>query len=266
MSSAKSSTKPRAKNGAGKSAAPCPGPAHGEDQQLVDILSGIADALSDVVNTHTELVVHDLLRPENSIKNIINGEVSGRKEGQSILTVLSNDKGFTAFVSSEVPAVPYGVTTIQDYQTSTRDGRKLYSTSVIVNDADGNPATAFCINVDRDNLRRTFRQFEESMLPLSQSEAAPHEALKNGGDDSELTMEELINEIIDTSLAEFNSSPKRMTKDEKMAAVAKMKSRGLFLIRGSVELVANRLGATRHTIYNYLDQTEDRNNSPKKTG
>ncbi|WP_165793784.1 helix-turn-helix transcriptional regulator [Hyphococcus luteus] len=228
----------------------------GEDRQLVDIMAGIADALADVVNSHTELVVHDLLRPENSINNIVNGDVSGRKEGQSILTVLSNDKGFETFVSSEVPATPYGITTIKDYQTGTRDGRRLYSTSVIVNDADGKPATAFCINVDRDKLRKTFRQFEESMLPLTSSETAPDEVSRNGHDDSELTMEELINEIIDTSLSEYSSSPKRMTKDEKMSAVVKMKTRGLFLIRGSVELVAKRLGTTRHTIYNYLEQAE----------
>ncbi|WP_375208123.1 helix-turn-helix transcriptional regulator [Hyphococcus sp.] len=227
------------------------------DQQLVDILAGVADALADVVNSHTELVVHDLLRPENSIRNIVNGDVSGRKEGQSILTVLSNDKGFEAFVTSEVPATPYGLTTIKDYQTSTRDGRRLYSTSVIVNDGEGNPATAFCINVDRDSLRRSFRQFEEAMLPLTQSEAAPAEVSRNGHDDGELTMDELINEIIDTSLSDYSSSPKRMTKDEKMSAVAKMKSRGLFLIRGSVELVAKRLGTTRHTIYNYLEQADE---------
>lgn len=257
MSSTKPSTRRNARTEISSVRGAQTAPDTGGDQQLVDILAGIAEALADVVNSHTELVVHDLLHPENSIKNIVNGEVSGRKEGQSILTVLSNDKGFTAFVSSEVPSIPYGVTTIRDYQTGTRDGRKLYSTSVIVNDAQGNPATAFCINVDRDNLRKAFRQFEESILPVAEAESAPGEAAGNGVDDSELTMEELINEIIDTSLSEYSSSPKRMTKDEKLSAVAKMKSRGLFLIRGSVDLVAKRLETTRHTIYNYLDQAEE---------
>jgi predicted transcriptional regulator YheO len=33
-----------------------------------------------------------------------------------------------------------------------------------------------------------------------------------------------------------------------------MHERGLFVIRGSVERVAARLGVTKFTIYNYLDE------------
>jgi len=227
-----------------------------EHKLLVDMLAGIAEALQETVSAHTEIVIHDLHCPEKSIVKIINGHVSGRKEGQSILSVMSDDKGLWKLVSSEVPSDPYGVTAIKNYQCTTRDGRLLYSSSVIINDLQGAPATAFCVNSDREGLLKTLRDFERTLLPLSKPKEDLHEKQVSGGEDSELTMEELINEIIDTALAEYGSAPERMTKNEKLSAVAKMKSRGLFLIRGSVELVASRLGATRHTIYNYLDEAD----------
>jgi predicted transcriptional regulator YheO len=45
-----------------------------------------------------------------------------------------------------------------------------------------------------------------------------------------------------------------MRKTHKIAAVSFMHQRGLSLLRGSVELVAESLGTTKFTIYNYLDE------------
>jgi predicted transcriptional regulator YheO len=37
-------------------------------------------------------------------------------------------------------------------------------------------------------------------------------------------------------------------------AVATMHERGLFMLRGSAELVAKKLGTTKFSIYNYLEE------------
>ena len=56
-----------------------------------------------------------------------------------------------------------------------------------------------------------------------------------------------------------------MKKSEKMAVVARMHERGLFLLRGSVELVAKHLGATKFTIYNYLEEIGELRTSPESS-
>ena len=70
---------------------------------------------------------------------------------------------------------------------------------------------------------------------------------------SEASIESLIEEIIISALEAAGVPVERMSKAEKKAAVAIMHERGLFVIRGSVERVAARLGVTKFTIYNYLD-------------
>ncbi|MEZ5741700.1 MAG: helix-turn-helix domain-containing protein [Burkholderiaceae bacterium] len=72
--------------------------------------------------------------------------------------------------------------------------------------------------------------------------------------DQDVSVEEMVDKIIDESIAAVSTSPQSMTKDERVKAVRAMNNRGLFLIRSSVETAAARLGVTRYTIYNYLDQ------------
>jgi len=43
-----------------------------------------------------------------------------------------------------------------------------------------------------------------------------------------------------------------MQKDEKLETVRYLQKRGVFLVKGTIEKVANLLNVSRYTIYNYL--------------
>jgi predicted transcriptional regulator YheO len=45
-----------------------------------------------------------------------------------------------------------------------------------------------------------------------------------------------------------------MKKADKLAVVQELDERGVFLIRGAINGVAQALGVSRYTIYNYLDE------------
>ena len=45
-----------------------------------------------------------------------------------------------------------------------------------------------------------------------------------------------------------------MQKEDKLAVVEGLENRGIFDVKGSVEYVAERLGVTNFTIYNYLKE------------
>jgi hypothetical protein len=66
------------------------------------------------------------------------------------------------------------------------------------------------------------------------------------------TIEQLI-EMAETSLGKRVAD---MGRTEKQQVVRFLDERGAFLIRRAVEDVADRLGVTRFTIYNYLDREE----------
>ncbi len=48
-----------------------------------------------------------------------------------------------------------------------------------------------------------------------------------------------------------------MHKRHKLEVVRNLKSRGMFLLRDAVDMIATSLGVTRFTIYNYLNEIGD---------
>lgn len=241
--------KTRSGNGASASAAPAAAPAN---QGLLAVLEGVAKALECSLNQHTEVVVHDLTRPESSIVGIVNGHVSGRRPGAPIIAGPSDDKAFDQLVGSKSAAAPNEVRVVANYTSRASDGRPLHSSSVVLFDADGQPAAALCLNLDLGAMERVQRELRSALLPsLTPVAAAEPERPEPRADTN---IEDLIEEIIATAIETADAPVERMSKSEKKAAVAMMHERGLFVIRGSVELVAARLGVTKFTIYNYLDE------------
>ena len=71
-----------------------------------------------------------------------------------------------------------------------------------------------------------------------------------------LSVTEIINQVLEESAIRFNSSPNRLTAHEKLSVIREMDNRGVFLAKGSVMEVAEKLGSSKATIYRYLHQLE----------
>ena len=71
---------------------------------------------------------------------------------------------------------------------------------------------------------------------------------------STCTLEELTSTIINQVLDQAVIEPERMSADEKIAIVSQLHEKGVFLLKGSVIEVAERLKTSEATIYRYLKQ------------
>lgn len=60
--------------------------------------------------------------------------------------------------------------------------------------------------------------------------------------------------MIDTAIAKTKIPVTLMKKPQKLDIVRDLDNRGIFLVRDAVETVADALGVTRFTIYNYLNE------------
>ena len=60
--------------------------------------------------------------------------------------------------------------------------------------------------------------------------------------------------IIHNAISSIGKQTQDLTREDKVAIVAYLEAKGAFLIRYSVERVAELLGMTKYTIYNYLDE------------
>ena len=198
------------------------------------------------LNQHTEIVIHDLQRPESSIVDIVNGHVSGRQVGSPIIAGPADDQAFDTLIGGKSAAQSNEVRVVANYISRAGDGRPLRSSSVVLFDETGEAAAALCVNVDMGAVERIQRDLRSVLAPTIIPPAP--------GPRTEANIEGLIEEIIAAAIEGAGAPVERMSKVEKKAAVATMHERGLFVIRGSVERVAARLGVTKFTIYNYLDE------------
>lgn len=211
---------------------------------FLEVFRSIVDAIGDTVGPHCEVVLHDLRAPERSIVAISNGAVTGRRVGGPVVGGPTKDIALRLLDSSVV-----GSTLSIGYRTTTRDGRELRSTSLILRTPEGKPAIAFCINVDLSTLTMARLLLEEiSKTAVGEGDISADAAVPG------VDVSEVLEQMIREALKEVGKPAKFMEREERLQVVRLMHERGLFLIRGGVERAAISLGISRFTLYSYLKE------------
>ena len=105
-----------------------------EQRVLLDQIKQIADGLGQTLAPFCEVVVHDLLEPEQSILAIHNN-LSGRAVGDP-----TTELGQARITDPDYPQV------LANYANQFADGRQAKSTSIGIKDASGNYIAALCMN------------------------------------------------------------------------------------------------------------------------
>lgn len=239
-----------------RKAAPAPDAAiAAERRHVMNALHPIVTMLGAMVGNHIEVVLHDLTRPESSIVAIANGQVSGRRVGNPILSGPKDDRGFAA-AKAQLTVGGEGVhSVIEGYATLTRTGRRLRSSTVVFRDAAGEPFAALCLNADHSVIEAAHAWLGALLQPGGAG---------NTPADEQPDLDVLIRDIIGDAVARLGRPVALMGKDEKIVAVDAMMQRGLFMVKGGVERAAQALGVTRFTIYNYLDELRGRDGAKPK--
>lgn len=211
----------------------------------------IADMLAKTFGDQCEVVIHDLSTPQNSVVHAVNGHVTGRKEGQSfdhlIKQVLLNQNFANDYAAN--------------YYFHTEDGRLIKSSTVLLRDHGGKVVGALCINVDTTVLTAA-ASLISGLLPKPGGAEAWYENAAGSTLEKENPMEEMpdhIMEIAEDLIDKIigDREVEGLKRDEKIALIRFMDQKGLFLIKGTVEKVAKRMGISKVTVYSYLDEIKE---------
>jgi predicted transcriptional regulator YheO len=219
----------------------------GSVDNFLENLCLVVEGISNIFGKHCEVVLHDLRHPEQSIVAIANGHVTGRKIGAPVIGGPVDDEGLkTILDKAETQSV------IGNYQSFTRDGRPLKSTTVIFRNTKGIPIVALCINLELTDVIGTKGILDELCAIESKSEKGGVELEKSESSPEDITA--IVKSIIDEATESLQKPIHLSEKSDKVNAVKTMHDRGLFLLKGGVEYAAKGLGVTRFTIYNYLKE------------
>ena len=198
----------------------------------------IAQMLVQTFGSDCEVVLHDLDCPAHSVVYVENPSVTGRKVGDSfdqlVRQVILSDELKEDFVAN--------------YYFTAPNGKRIRSSSLLIKDAGGHLTGALCINLDTTKVTEQIA-FLQSFLPAApqvagEAEEAPAAAPAH--------VSVMIENLMDNILADCDA--KALSREERIRRIRFMDEKGLFLMKGSVERAAEKLGVGKVTIYSYLDE------------
>ena len=205
----------------------------GKLEELRHIARGIAAQFG----SGCEVVIHDLSRhPDHTIAAIENGHVSGRKVGDGASNVV-------------LERMEHQEQEAQDhlcYLTRTPDGRILKSSTIYIRNSRGKVAAILAINFDISALMMAADAVKE-FISVEESQPAEPEKIININD--------VLDELIQQSVALVGKPAALMTKDEKIRAIRFLSENGAFLVTRSGDKIAKYFGISKYTLYSYLDKS-----------
>ncbi|MBC5738739.1 MULTISPECIES: helix-turn-helix transcriptional regulator [Oscillospiraceae] len=209
------------------------------DASMLQFLFQLAKGLSRQFGPNCEVVVHDLATndQDSSIVAIENGSVTGRKVGDGPSHVV-------------LEALRGGRENLNDhlcYLTRTKDGKILKSSTIYIRDDDGAAIGIFGINYDITlmlAMEENLRSFTMTDTPQQE----PERISRNVAD--------LLDELIDQSVALVGKPVALMTKEDKVKAIQFLNDTGAFLITKSGDKVCKYFGISKYTLYSYIDEAK----------
>lgn len=192
----------------------------------------MADMLVETFGKSCEVVLHDLNNPEHSVVYVA-GNVTARQVGQNfehlVKDVMLSDKLNNDYVAN--------------YYFEAK-GKLIRSSTQLIFDQHHQLVGALCINIDTTPITEQIAYLNEFLPQLNPAKQEEQTA--------ELPLSDMVENLMDKILN--GQSPTAMSRDEKIEKIRFMEQKGLFLMKGSIEKAAEKLGVNKVTVYSYLDE------------
>jgi putative PAC domain protein len=213
------------------------------DDLTLESLVLIAHGIARHFGSDCEVCIHDLQANdlEHTICYIINGHVSGRKLGD----------GASKIVLETLEALKKGenVSDHLGYRTHTSDGRILKSSTIFLKDETGKYRFILGINHDMTN----FINAQSALSNIVENIETTDEDIYG---QIPLSVNDLLDNLIEQSVKLVGKTPALMTKDEKVKAIRFLQNAGAFLITRSGDKISQFFGISKFTLYSYIDQAK----------
>ena len=197
------------------------------------LFEAILTLIAAQFGSNCEVVLHDLTKDYSStIIDIRNGHITNRRVGGC-----GSNLGLEVLRGNIVEGNRY------NYVTTTADGKILRSSSIYIEDDDGNVIGSICINLDiTDTI-----QFEGFLKQYNHFETNTNDEFF--AQDVNTLMEYMIQQ----AQSIVNKEPKDMTKQDRLTFLAFLDKKGAFQISKSSNRICEVLDISKFTLYSDLE-------------
>ena len=202
----------------------------------------MADMLARTFGKECEVVLYDMTNPQHSVVYAANNTVTNCQIGDRL----------PSSVSQMLRSPDLKEDFISNYYFHTEIHNKehlIRSSAFLFRKPDGSPDGVLCINLDTEPITSMI-EFLKGYLPEQPSGSASSEAAVPRVTE-EKNVSSMVSSLIDHILEGISDEA---TRDERVERIRSMENKGVFLMKGSVEQVAAKMGVNKVTIYSYLDE------------
>ena len=211
-----------------------------ELRQELQPYTAMADMLVQTFGSRCEVVIHDLHYPEHSVVYVANGTVTGRETGDSFDHLIRQ-----VLLSSQLER-----DFVTNYYFETAEGHLIRSSTILIRDSGNELSGAMCINL-------------AEVIPEDADALPLHQRIPAGDSEDEtidlysdnVGVADMVRALVNNILGPDTSG---LTRSERIKKLRFMDAKGIFLVKGSIDLVAEKLGITKVTVYSYLDEIRGR--------
>jgi predicted transcriptional regulator YheO len=214
---------------------------------ILQALVPVADGIARMLGPDCEVAIHDLTHPRHSILHIVNGHVTNRKVGDELGPLFGQFLQLTE--ASQDLLVNYA---------DVEMGRQLRCTKILVRDEKGTAIGCFCINLVIDSYvaaAGVLQQLCETVSLSTTDGSCASEGIEGAEDEEpEEHISSMVRDIIENTIRDVVAPGRRVTRSKRLEIVRFLEERGVFLVKGSVNWAAAKLGVSRFTVYGDLEQ------------
>jgi predicted transcriptional regulator YheO len=214
-----------------------------ERELIFNTLRQAADTMVSIFPNSLEVVIHDLSKPQKSI-HYIAGNITKRKIGGPL----------TDFAIKILHREGNDIENRCGYKTMTNEGKTLKSSTSFIRNSNGDVVVGFCVNFDITDMLNIGFIVEALTSTANSSHGAGYDETFAS------SIDETIHALYQQAIAKIGKQPLYMSMEEKVELVGELETSGVFQIKGGVDHVAQLLGVTKYTIYNYLKKIKVQQN------
>ncbi|MDD3656238.1 MAG: PAS domain-containing protein [Atribacterota bacterium] len=220
-------------------------------EKFVPVAKGIARAFGK----NCEVILHDVQDLEHSIVLIENGHITGRQVGAPM-----TDLGLYFLTSDLFNDIDY----VASYQTESKDGKKLKSTSIFIRDNNRKIVGFLCINFNIEPMINISREIDE-FCNVNNNLNSVENIIKEEREESfSHSLDDLMERLFSKAQQRIGKEINKMQKEDKIEMVRYLQKHGIFLVKDAIDRLAEKLNVSRFTIYNYLAEIKPEHDSEKK--
>lgn len=207
-----------------------------EDRQTLRSYDGVVDGIATLFGKHCEVILHSLESVERSVIKIANGFNTGRVEGSPITDLALK---MLQDISSQNKQCS------KAYFTQTKDGQVMRSMTIAIKNRSERTIGLICINI---NLGASFLDFVQELIPTPETKDAV------SSENFATTVEELVDRSVEETITEINNRTDIANNAKNKHIVISLHQQGIFDIKDAINMVADKLNISKHTVYLYIRQ------------